>query len=85
MVGGALAPAAPACNITISSPDLQQLNGCYVGQASSNSRGKWVKLDETATVEWQVRKTCAAVFREGEGGERTGRLRECLDAGLGFI
>lgn len=55
MGGELLAPAAAACNITLSSPDLQDVSGCYTGRASHNSKAKWVKLDESTSIEWQVR------------------------------
>eukprot|EP00903_Cladosiphon_okamuranus_P015531 g14339.t1 len=51
--GGGLAPVATACNITLSSPDLQDVSGCYIGRGTSNSRAKWVKIDESASIEWQ--------------------------------
>lgn len=53
--GGLVAPVATACNITLSSPDLQDVSGCYIGRGTANSRAKWVKLDESASIEWQVR------------------------------
>ncbi|CAM9637395.1 unnamed protein product [Pylaiella littoralis] len=51
---GALAPTAVECNITLSSTALQDVSGCFVGRASSNSRGSWVQLDESASIDWQV-------------------------------
>eukprot|EP00752_Nemacystus_decipiens_P010130 g9028.t1 len=52
--GGLVAPAAAACNITLSSPDLEDVSGCYIGRESSNSKAKWVKPDESASIEWQI-------------------------------
>lgn len=55
-VGGADVPTALACNLTLASNhvDMQDMSGCYLSAASSNTRGRWVKLDETAIIEWQV-------------------------------
>ncbi|CAN0287084.1 unnamed protein product, partial [Ectocarpus sp. 6 AP-2014] len=53
IVGGTIAPTAPACNLTLASDDMQDMSGCYARGTSSNARGRWVKLDETAVIEWQ--------------------------------
>ncbi|CAM9216253.1 unnamed protein product [Ectocarpus fasciculatus] len=49
----AVTPTVSACNLTLASDDMQDMNGCYAGETSSNTRGRWVKLDETAFIEWQ--------------------------------
>lgn len=54
IVGGTVAPTAPACNLTLASNDMQDMSGCYARGTSSNARGRWIKLDETAIIEWQV-------------------------------
>ncbi|CAN0031619.1 unnamed protein product [Scytosiphon promiscuus] len=51
--GGPVAPTAPACNLTITSTELQDVSGCYVEEDSANTRSKWAKIDNTASIEWQ--------------------------------
>ncbi|CAM9105048.1 unnamed protein product [Hapterophycus canaliculatus] len=53
VIGGPAAPTTQACNLTLSSTELQDVSGCYVGQESLNARGRWVKLDNSASIEWQ--------------------------------
>lgn len=51
---GDIAEEARACNLTLASDILVDITGCYVGRVSSNSRGRWTRLDDLATIEWKV-------------------------------
>lgn len=52
--GGTLAPEALACNLTLTLDSMEDVNGCYIGSASSSERGLWELADSSARVEWQV-------------------------------
>lgn len=51
---GSMAEEALACNLTLSSETLKDVSGCYVGQPSSNTRGRWVEPNTYASIYWKV-------------------------------
>lgn len=52
--GGVLAAAAAECNITVTTEDMPDISGCYIGRATTSVRGAWVQPDESSWIEWQV-------------------------------
>lgn len=69
---GSMAEEALACNLTLSSETLKDVSGCYVGQPSSNTRGRWVEPNTYASIYWKESGTEAgngiwAIHASGTG------------------